>query len=881
MRVYTTRVLLTSHLTCYFLAIIVISFFYLPSSAQTLPAGFSRVQVTGGISKPTTLAFEPDGRLFVAQQDGTLRIVKNGKLLATPFMKLSVNASGERGLIGLVFDPNFANNKYLYVYYTLANATRNRISRFTANGDVVVPGSEVIILNLDPLSSAGNHNGGAMQFGKDGKLYVAVGENANPSQAQDLNTYHGKLLRINPNGSVPAGNPYTTGSEQRKRIWASGLRNPYTFSVQPGTGKIFVNDVGEFAWEEINDATTGGKNFGWPVTEGVSTNVNYDNPYYSYKHAYGTVDGTGCAITGGVFFNPTTTNYPEAYRGRYFYQDLCSKWINVLDLSGTTPKRQSFATNLGYYALGLTVGTDGNLYYLERSSNAVFKIIYTTNTAPKIVQQPVAISVPAGQSATFNVAVSGKTPFTYQWQKKNVNITGAINATYTIASTKPADAGNYRVIVKNSAGSATSINAALTITDFNKPPVAVINTPTENSFYQAGNIITFSGAANDPEDGTLPASAFTWSVDFHHDTHTHDGPPIASGAKSGSFTIPTSGEVSSNVWYRLILNVKDSKGLTHTTYRDIYPYKSTISLATQPAGLKVALDGQPVNTPTSVSSVEGLERSLGPVPNQTLNGKTYAFEKWVHGGAANQTIATPLENTTYTAVYRETSAPMRLEAEEAYLQGVVVSAGHGGYSGTGYADYNLLSGEYVEWTVQVPVSGSYNLSFRYALLSGTRTLRLAVNGTQISSALAFTATGQWTSWENKNLTTNLKAGINKVRLTSTGTMGPDLDYLEVAPQASTTAVVKSINLDLAADLLIYPNPARSYVTVDLPETWNTDSKLTLYNNKGKPVYTTSGNDKNLANNSIEIPVENLPKGLYILKIYQGNKEISEQVILEN
>ena len=139
--------------------------------------------------------------------------------------------------------------------------------------------------NLIPLSSATNHNGGAMHFGKDGKLYIGVGENANPAHAQNLDTYHGKLLRINKDGSVPEGNPFTTGSEQRKSVWAYGLRNPYTFSIHPETGRIFVNDVGQNAWEEINDATIGGRNFGWPTTEGTFNTVtypNFTNPIYAY-----------------------------------------------------------------------------------------------------------------------------------------------------------------------------------------------------------------------------------------------------------------------------------------------------------------------------------------------------------------------------------------------------------------------------------------------------------------------------------------------------------------------------------------------------------------------------------------------------------------------
>ncbi|SHH17885.1 Por secretion system C-terminal sorting domain-containing protein [Chryseolinea serpens] len=621
----------------------------LPAISQVFPTGFSRVQVASGISNPTVMAFAPDGRIFVAQQNGALRVIKNGALLATPFIQISVNSSGERGLIGIALDPNFATNQFVYLYYTLPDGSRNRISRFTGNGDVVVPGSEVVLLNLDPLSTATNHNGGAMHF-KNGLLYVAVGENANGANAQNLDTYLGKILRINPDGSVPAGNPFTTGSEQRRRVWAYGLRNPYTFSIQPGTGRIFINDVGQNTWEEIDDATAGGLNFGWPTAEGTSTNPAFTNPIFSYPHGSG--DGAGCAITGGVFFNPASSNYPAAYRGRYFFQDLCNRWINMLDLTTTPASRLPFATGLGGDALSIDVGNDGNLYYLERSTGALFKVIYTVNTTPAIVTQPSNQTVAAGQPATFSVTATGTAPLAYQWQKTNVSISGATGASYTIASAQPADAGAYRVIVSNASGSVTSTAATLTVTAFNNPPVAQIITPTAGTLYRGGDTINFSGNATDTEDGTLPASAFTWLVDFHHDTHRHDGPPVADGVKSGSFTIPTSGEVADNVWYRLILIVTDAGGLRDTIYRDILPQKSTITLATQPAGLQVTLDGQPVTTPLSDLSVEGIQRTIGVVSPQTLAGQTYAFDHWLHGGAATQTISTPVNDVTYTAVYR-------------------------------------------------------------------------------------------------------------------------------------------------------------------------------------------------------------------------------------
>src|SRR5688572_18456965 len=405
-----------------------------PSYAQVFPTDFARVLLTNGIENPTAMAFAPDGRIFVAEQAGKLRVIKNNALLPMAFLQLSVNASGERGLIGIALDPDFPTNNHLYLYYTVPTAPiHNRISRFTANGDVVLAGSESIVLELDPLSGATNHNGGAMHFGKDRKLYVAIGENANTAHAQDLDTYHGKILRINKDGSVPEGNPYTTGSEQRKRVWAHGLRNPYTFSIHPETGRILVNDVGQGSREEINDATTGGRNFGWPATEGTFNPVtypNFTNPVYAYPH--GTGDGRGCAITGGTFFYPAVTNYPSSYWGKYFFQDLCNEWINSLDVSGSTAVRSSFATAVGANSLALTVGNDGNLYYLSRTSSALYKVIYNKTTVPFITSHPGSLTITEGNDATFNVHALGTTPFTYQWQKNGVDITGETNAVLTI-----------------------------------------------------------------------------------------------------------------------------------------------------------------------------------------------------------------------------------------------------------------------------------------------------------------------------------------------------------------------------------------------------------------------------------------------------------------
>jgi glucose/arabinose dehydrogenase len=342
------------------------------ATAANLPSGFTEEQFGGNLSSsPTAMAFAPDGRLFVCQQGGQLRVIKTGSLLSTPFVSLTVDSSGERGLLGIAFDPNFATNHYLYVYYTVATSPiHNRVSRFTAAGDTAVPGSEAIILELDNLSSATNHNGGAIHFGPDAKLYIGVGENANGANSQTLSNLLGKVLRINTDGTIPTDNPfYNTASGNNRAIWALGLRNPFTFAFQPGTTRLFINDVGQSTWEEINDGIAG-SNYGWPTTEGPTSNPAFRSPIFFYGH--GTTDTTGCAIVGGAFYNPPVAQFPSSYIGKYFFADLCSGWIRVFDPTAGTAT--GFATGIST-PVDLHVGPDGALYYLAQGSGGqVFRV---------------------------------------------------------------------------------------------------------------------------------------------------------------------------------------------------------------------------------------------------------------------------------------------------------------------------------------------------------------------------------------------------------------------------------------------------------------------------------------------------------------------------
>lgn len=346
-----------------------------PASMPPEGGTFTRTPVASGLANPTAMALIPDGRILICEQGGSLRVVKGGALLATPLLTVAVDASGERGLLGVTVDPAFAANGFVYVYYTATTpAPHNRISRFTATGDLAVPGSEVILLDLDDLSGATNHNGGALHFGPDGKLYAGVGENANATHAQSLTNLLGKLLRLNPDGSVPPDNPLLAQTSGNNRfIWAMGLRNPFSFAFQPGTGRLFLNDVGQNTWEEVNEGSAGA-NYGWPATEGATTNPAYTGPVYAYPHSGGPV--TGCCIVGAAFYEPTTPTFPAAFLHKYLFMDLCEGWVRTLDPA--TGAVDAWLTGFSS-PVDLRVAGDGSVFVLSRGGGGTLqRVTYAT-----------------------------------------------------------------------------------------------------------------------------------------------------------------------------------------------------------------------------------------------------------------------------------------------------------------------------------------------------------------------------------------------------------------------------------------------------------------------------------------------------------------------
>jgi glucose/arabinose dehydrogenase len=236
--------------------------------------------------------------------------------------------------------------------------------RFTAAGDTARAGSEVAIFELDDnLDQV--HVGGALRFGLDGRLYLGTGENGDGAFSQSLHSTHGKLLRIGADGKIPADNPfYATATGRHRAIWARGLRNAFAFDVQPGTGRIFINDVGGDAFEEVNEGVAGA-NYGWPMVEGPSESPRVRSPIHSYGHE------DGCAITGGAFMvapKSASAGFPVEWRGRYFYAEYCRNEIRWID-PASPDTYTVFGTTMVPGPVDLRAGPDGCLYYLARGNS--------------------------------------------------------------------------------------------------------------------------------------------------------------------------------------------------------------------------------------------------------------------------------------------------------------------------------------------------------------------------------------------------------------------------------------------------------------------------------------------------------------------------------
>jgi Glucose / Sorbosone dehydrogenase len=387
------------------------------------------LEPVGTFSAPIFVTAPPgDPRLFVVERAGRIQVVKNGVTEGTPFLDIHTQTTidGERGLLSMAFDPNYASNGLFYVFYTDSGPPDGtlgdgQIDEFhvSSNPDVADASSQRHVLTIGrPLAGATNHNGGQLQFGPGGYLYVSVGDGGTGgAPAHDLTVLNGKMLRIDPHGAtpgaytIPSDNPFFGSLSARNEIWAIGLRNPWRFSVDHLDGSLLIGDVGESAREEVDysPASTGfgrGADYGWNCREGFIAGPggcgggSYTDPIFDYPHTDpGGGAAFGCAITGGYVYRGTQV--PEL-AGRYVYADLCQAALRSL-VPGLPLGSGERSEGVSIGANPVSFGEDGNceLYLATINTDHVYRIV--SSAAPPVSPACPPPPAPGGQQPLSGV----------------------------------------------------------------------------------------------------------------------------------------------------------------------------------------------------------------------------------------------------------------------------------------------------------------------------------------------------------------------------------------------------------------------------------------------------------------------------------------------
>ncbi|MFI5041689.1 MAG: PQQ-dependent sugar dehydrogenase [Acidimicrobiales bacterium] len=729
--------------------------FTLKASVLAAALGVARVAVAGvpaafvdelvtGVGAPTDVAFLPDGRMLATSQGGTLYLFPppyTSGTVALSFGASVLCSNVERGLLGVAVDPAFAANGYVYLYHTFQKpgttgcptgsaGVVNRVSRFTFSpptGSTVDAASELVLIDNIP-SWGGNHNAGDLTFGRDGYLYISVGDSGSDyagdsgagganDASRDTFILLGKILRIDPRGAtpaarIPATNPFqgpdaepcaaagrttTPGKTQCMETFARGLRNPFRFAFDPSSvaSRFFINDVGQDTWEEIDEGQAGA-DYGWNCREGANVNPQAGSkcqppppgmvdPIFEYQHGVqvpGTTSPTSCdAITGGAFV--PAGSWPTSYDGTYLFADFICGWVfQMRPAAGGGYQAVDFATNLGgSSATSLTFGPSGvggtqALYYTSYGGGGQVRRIRYTGSANRA---PVAVLSATPRSGLPPLAVAfdgtgssdpdtGDAVAAWVWDFGD----GSPVAQTTVPTTSHTyGQGTFTAVlrVRDSHG-ALSDPATVVIDATNHPPVPSITSPSASLRFRVGQSITLVGSATDPEDGPLPDGALSWSVLVHTDSQTL---PLL-GPVSGNdvtFTAPPPESLASAAtsYLEIRLTATDSLAATATATQSLLPHTVDVTLATAPAGLQVEANQTSFPAPRTLVSWEGYVLDVNAPHQVDASGNGQTFVSWSDAGAQSHAITTPALATTYTATFQP--GPVLLAGDAGIREGDV------------------------------------------------------------------------------------------------------------------------------------------------------------------------------------------------------------------
>jgi glucose/arabinose dehydrogenase len=531
--------------------------------AAQLPGGFREELLVYGLNLPTSAEFSPDGRLFILEKNGAIRIFKDGVLLSRPFLRVPVSALGEQGLLGIAFHPQFQRNGLFYIYRTTrTNPATNIVERYQAAGDGVLPNTRTTIvqgIRADGLV----HNAGCVKFGPDGKLYVSTGDSLQDHLSQSLSSLNAKILRLNPDGSIPADNPFVNRSDARAEIFCYGLRNPWRFIFHPISRLMVIGDVGANTYEEINIGIPGG-NYGWPIVEGPSSNPDFINPAYSYDHSQG-----GAAVTPGFFY--TGGKFPGRYSNKIFFSDFARNFIKTVKLDPTganAPIVDTFATDVDT-PVHLTQAPDGSFIYVSIYTGEIRRVWFAggNNRQPSAKAGVTKRSGGVPLTVRFNSRGSRDPdgdPLSYFWNFGDGGISREPNPFHTYRTK-----GNYfaSLAVRDSKG-ATSQARSLRIVAGNNAPVATIIAPNEGLQVRLGDTVQLRGKATDREDGPLTGESLIWNVKLIHNEHAHPFLGSVFG-NSQSFVAQFPPHEAGRLAFRIQLRAVDSGGLSQSDFVEI------------------------------------------------------------------------------------------------------------------------------------------------------------------------------------------------------------------------------------------------------------------------------------------------------------------------